>query len=186
MAVSRPYRKKTRHFPQNSFLGQFYLWNLIIDRIKRSRNFWLRRAEMGQRTGPKKIRENSRKDLSPLLKKRKASNELAWGHCKKRYTVTIDRNSPPLGTAPPWISPKSRFFWCPRLEQPPLKIKNFPWILGIRIPNWKKIKGTPLEFLTLKVISKMIVKNSPPLFKRDFRSQGGAVPVDCYCNIKWT
>ena len=57
-----PTEKKIRHFPQDSFLGHFYLGNLIIDRKKRSRDFWLRRAEMGQRTGPKKIRENSRKE----------------------------------------------------------------------------------------------------------------------------
>merc|ERR1711947_546 len=39
-----------------------YLGHLIIDRKKRSRDFWLMRAEMGQRTCPKKIRENSMKE----------------------------------------------------------------------------------------------------------------------------
>ena len=45
----------------------------------------------------------------------------------------------------------------------------------------KKNKGTPLEFVGNKLSSKIVTENSPPLIKRDFRFQGGAVPVDFYC-----
>ena len=90
MAVSRPYRKKKiRHFPQDSFLGHFYLGNLIIDRKKKIPRFLVEEGWNGPKNGPKENKGKLKERKSPLLKKRKASNELAWGHCEKRYNTWL-------------------------------------------------------------------------------------------------
>ena len=100
MTVYRPFRnQKNRHCSQDAFSGYFYLGDWIINRKKK-------KPDNGPKNGPKENKGKLEESKSPLLKKSKVLNELAWGHCEKRYNTW----SCPIAVSRPCRNQKNRHF----------------------------------------------------------------------------
>ena len=89
MAVSRPYRNKKSEFPSRFIFGTLLSRKLNYRPEKKIPRFLVEEGWNGPKNGPKENKGKLKERKSPLLKKRKASNELAWGHCEKRYNTWL-------------------------------------------------------------------------------------------------
>ena len=89
MAVSRPYRSKNSAFPLGLIFGTLLSRKLNYRPKKKITRFLVEEGWNGPKNGPKENKGKLKERKSPLLKKRKASTELAWGHCEKRYNTWL-------------------------------------------------------------------------------------------------
>ena len=82
-------QKKNPAFPSGFIFGTLLSRKLNYRPKKKIPRFLVEEGWNGPKNGPKENKGKLKERKSPLLKKRKASNELAWGHCEKRYNTWL-------------------------------------------------------------------------------------------------
>ena len=84
-----PTEKKNPAFPSGFIFGTLLSRKLNYRPKKKIPRFLVEEGWNGPKNRPKENKGKLKERKSPLLKKRKASNELAWGHCEKRYDMWL-------------------------------------------------------------------------------------------------